>query len=60
MLGIHGDDLGPRRGPGRLHHRSAGDERFLVGQRQATTGLQSSQGYGQAGEADDAVHHHVR
>ncbi len=59
VLGVDRHQLGARRRPQRLHHRPGGDQRLLVGQRQPLAGPQGLEGDRQAGEADDAVHHHV-
>ncbi len=59
VLGVDGDDLGPRRAPGHRHHRPAGDEGLLVGQGQPVPGPQGGQGDGEPGEAHHSVDHHV-
>ena len=59
VLGVHRDDLGPRRAPGLLHDGRAGDERLLVGQREPLAGLERRHRHRQAGEADHRVEHHV-
>ena len=59
VLGIDGDDLGSRGQPGPLDDRCPGDQRFLVGQGQPTSGLQGGQGDRKPGEAHHGVHHHL-
>ncbi len=54
-----GTSSAPGRAPQRLHHRPGGDQRLLVGQRQALAGRERRQGDRQPGEADHAVDHDV-
>ena len=59
VLGVHWDDLGPRSGPGPLHHRASRHQRLLVGQPEPLARLQGGQGDRQPGEADHPVDHRV-
>ena len=59
VLGVDGDQFGPRSLPQRLDDRAGGDEALLVRQGEAATGGQRGQRDGQTGEADDTVHDHV-
>ena len=59
VLGVDRHDLRPRGVPGAGHHRPTGDERFLVGERQATPALEGGHGHGQAREPHHGVEHHV-
>ena len=60
VLRVDGDDLGTGRAAGLLHDGRAGDERFLVGQRQALARLERRHRDREPGEADHGVEHHVR
>ena len=59
VLAVDRDQLGAGGLPHPRDHRPAGDQRLLVGQREAPPGGQRRQGDAQAGEADDAVDAHV-
>ena len=59
MLAVDRDDLGPRPGAGPGHHRTGGDQRLLVGQREPLASLDRPQGDGQPGKAHHAVDTHV-
>ncbi len=57
VLGVDRNDLGSRGTPGLLHDRAGGDERFLVGERQAPSRFECGQGDREPGETDDGVDH---
>ena len=59
VLAVDRHELGACGGAQRLHHRRAGDEALLVGQREPFTELQSAHRNREAGESDDAVDDHV-
>ena len=59
VLGVHRDDLGAGNLTGLAHHRRSGDDRLLVGQGQAATGIEGGEGHGQPGEAHHPVDGHV-
>jgi hypothetical protein len=59
VLAVDGDQLGTGRGSRSLDDRPAGDERLLVRQRQAASGLERSHGDPEPGKSHDRVHHRV-
>jgi hypothetical protein len=59
MFRVHRDDLGSGATPGGLYNRPSGDERLFVGQGEAASGPQGSEGDWQAGETDHAVDDHI-
>ena len=59
VLAVDRDQLGARGAPGPLHDRTGGDQRLLVGEREAAAGLERGERHGEPGEADDAVDHDV-
>jgi hypothetical protein len=56
VFAVDGDQFSPGGATGALYHRTAGDQRLLVGQRQPLAGQQRGQGDPEPGEPDDAVH----
>jgi hypothetical protein len=59
VLAVDRHEFGARRGAQRLHDRPGGDEALLVRERQPLAGTQGLDRDGEAGEADDPVHHDV-
>ena len=55
VLAVDGHQLGPRRGPQRLHDRPGRDQALLVGEGQPLAAAQRGQRHRQPGEADDGV-----